>query len=185
MENSKVFDEDEEKEIITTAKYYELKSYKVGVIILGSAIIFGVFVLPFMVDNEVPLITDLIEEKIPNISDLIDENSGGIIDIQKNSDRVELSLGSGSIYYYDVITEGKWSGDYVDGQKVPKNISLETDKMFQFRCYYDEVLGTETYFGTFRSLEGNPIEVTLFRDEVMVDRITAPANQAVIIEGSC
>jgi hypothetical protein len=173
LESSKVFDSDEEAEIIRTTKYYELKSYKVGVMILGSAIIFGVFVLPFLVDNEVPNIGDLIED------------SGGIIDIQKNSDKVELSLGSGSIYYYDVITEGKWSGDYVDGQKVPKNISLETDKMFPFRCYYDEVLGTETYFGTFRSLEGNPIEVTLFRDEVMVDRITAPANQAVIIEGIC
>ena len=174
MESSKVFDSDEEEEIIRTAKYYELKSYKVGVIILGSAIFFGVFVLPFLVDNQVP-----------NIAELIDDNKGGIIDIQKNTDRVELSLGSGSIYYYDVITEGKWSGDYVDGQKVPKNISLETDKMFPFRCYNDEVLGMETYFGTFRSLEGKPIEVTIFRDEVMVDRITAPANQAVIIEGIC
>ena len=96
MESSKVFDSDEEEEIIRTTKYYELKSYKVGVIILGSAIIFGVFVLPFMVDNEVP-----------NISDLIDDNKGGIIDIQKNSDKVELSLGSGAIYYFDVITDGK------------------------------------------------------------------------------
>lgn len=174
MESSKVFDSDEEEEIIRTAKYYELKSYKVGVIILGSAIIFGVFVLPFMVDNDVP-----------TISDLIDDNNGAIIDIQKNTDKVELSLGSGAIHYFDVITEGKWSGDYVDGQKVPKGISLEGDKMFPFRCYNDEVHGLETYFGTFRSLEGNPIEVTLFRDEVMVDRITAPANQAVIIEGIC
>ncbi len=173
MDGSKVF-EDEEVEIAKTKKYYELKSYKVGVIILGSGIFFGLFALPLIVDNDVP-----------NIADLIEETKDGIIDIQKNTDKVELSLGSGSIHYFDVITEGKWSGDYVDGQKVPKNISLEDSKIFQFRCYYDEVLETETYFGTFRSLEGNPIEVTLFRDEVMVDRITAPANQAVIIEGNC
>lgn len=173
MESSKVFDSDEEEEIIRTAKYYELKSYKVGVIILGSAIIFGVFVLPYLVDNQVP-----------NISDLI-EDSGAIIDIQKNTDKVELSLGSGSIYYYDVVTEGKWSGDYVDGQKVPKGISLEGNKLFQFRCYNDEVQGFDTYFGTFRSLEANPMEVTLLRDGDMIDRITASANEAIIIEGIC
>lgn len=174
MGSSDVFDVDDEISK-QSEKYFQRKSYKIGVIILGSALFFGLFILPFIVNDE-----------IPSLSDLLPIDTGSAThDFQKNTDQVQLSVGQGEIFYYNIVTNGKWSGDYVDGKKVPKGISLTDTKKFQFRCYYDEVLDTSTYFATFRGLEGNPLLVQILYGEVIVDEKISSANQAIVLEGSC
>lgn len=174
MGSSDLFESDEDNSI-QTEKYFQRKSYKVGVIILGSALFFGLFILPFIVNDE-----------LPSLGDLLPVDSGSATsDFQKNFDEVKLTVGQGEIFYFNIVTNGKWSGDYVDGLKVPKGIFMEGDKKFPFRCFYDEMVDISTYFGTFRGLEGNPLLVEVLYGEVVIDERISSANQAIVLEGSC
>ncbi len=182
MENSNLFDTEEEKR--------SWKSYKIGALILGSALFVGLIVLPMYVNdgNSDCEICDFLNQIYSDVStDLIAVTKGDSAthDIQKTTEQVQLTVTQGQIKSYNIETEGTWSGDYVDGNKVPSGITFEGNKDFQFRCYDDQVLETSIYFGTFKNLEGNPINVKVFSGDTVIHEQKSALNQAVTLEGKC
>jgi len=182
MDNSNLFDTEEKKR--------SWKSYKIGALILGSALFVGLVVLPMYVNDENAdcKVCDFFNQVFSDVSnDLIAITKGDSAthDIQKTLEEVQLSVTQGQIKSYSIETEGMWSGDYVDGNKVPSGITFDGNKDFQFRCYDDQVLGTSTFFGTFKNLEGNPINVMVLSGNEIIQEQKSALNQAVTLEGKC
>jgi hypothetical protein len=46
-------------------------------------------------------------------------------------------------------------------------------------------LGTSTYFGTFKNLEGKSINVIVFSGDKIIQEQKSSLNQAVTLEGKC
>lgn len=182
MDNSNLFDTEEKKR--------SWKSYKIGALIIGSALIVGLVVLPMYVNGENAdcKVCDFFNQVFSDVStDLIaiTKSGGATHDIQKSIEEVQLTVTQGQIKSYSIETEGSWSGDYIDGNKIPSGIIFDGNKDFQFRCYDDQVLETSTYFGTFKNLEGNPINVMVFSGNDIINEQKSALNQAVTLEGKC
>ena len=182
MDNSNLFETEEEKG--------NWKSVKIGALILGSALFVGLFVLPMYVNDENAdcKVCDFFNQVFSDVStDLIAITKGDSAthDIQKTLEEVQLTVTQGQIKSYSIETEGMWSGDYIDGNKVPSGIQFDGNKDFQFRCYDDQVLETSTYFGTFKNLEGKSINVIVFSGDKIIQEQKSSLNQAVTLEGKC
>ena len=200
MGNSELFETKEETKV--REKKYGSKNYKIGILILGLGIVTGIFLIPMIVENNgIPVIKDLIWsgesnknptenpfwDKIQTKEQVYDQKPEDTeqVSYSQANDQVGLSISNLPIFEYEIITDGSWSGDFVDMRKVPIGIQSEGYKKFQFRCFIDEQINKATYFGTFKSLEGKSIQVKVYRAGELYDDKFGSEKNAVIIEGIC
>jgi len=111
--------------------------------------------------------------------------SSGSKDVSSASDKVEIEKTNDMIGYYMITSKGDWYGDFVDIRKIPSKIEENGDMKVNFRCYKDDFAGTSTYFGTFRNVIENNLNVEVYISGIKVNSKSTDTNKALILEGSC
>ena len=106
-------------------------------------------------------------------------------EVPSTSENVIENLNNRIAGYFMVSSCCNWYGDFVDSGKIPKKIEQAGNTQVNFICFFDEHLGTQTYFGTFKNVLDQFLTVDVFINEKQVQSKTTTSGSALIVEGSC